>query len=114
MTRKPTKQKTRKAPAATPASPEPPDNGEEHLTDLEHLDELNRMVQRMHGLEAAILGVCDSDTPFDNGIYRLTIDIADAMKVCAEAFEAERQRRKTASRMSDSDDELNLATPNQG
>jgi hypothetical protein len=89
MAKKPTKPKIRKA----SASPEPPDDGEERLTDLEHLDELDRMVQRVHGLEAAIHGACDRDKPFDHGLKRLVFDVADAMENCAAAFEAGRQRR---------------------
>jgi hypothetical protein len=48
-------------------------------------------------LEAAVLGVCDSDTPFDQGLYQLATDITDLMKTCADAFEAERQLRKTTA-----------------
>jgi hypothetical protein len=49
------------------------------------------MVQRMHGLEAAILGVCgDSDTPFDAGLHQLASDVADQMEECAGALEVAR------------------------
>jgi hypothetical protein len=64
MVKKPTEPKIGEASAPMapkPISPEPPDDGEERLTDLEHLDELDRMVQRVHGLEAAIHGACDRD-----------------------------------------------------
>jgi hypothetical protein len=59
------------------------------------MDELNCMVDRMYGLEAAIVGVCDRDTPFENGLCQLAGDVADAMAACAEAFEAELKLRRT-------------------
>jgi hypothetical protein len=66
--------------APTLASPELPADDEERLTDPDHADELDRMKDRIFGLEAALLGACNSDT------------IADAMAACAKAFEAEWRR----------------------
>jgi hypothetical protein len=53
------------------------------------------MKDRLFGLEAAILGACDSDEPSNHGLKRLASNIGNAMEECAAAFEAERQRRRT-------------------
>jgi hypothetical protein len=67
---------------------------QERLTDLEHLDELNRMVNRLWGLNAAIAGL-NSDDDFDaSGVWQLADDICDQMEACAEAFKAETLLRK--------------------
>jgi hypothetical protein len=95
VNRKIAKSKIGEAPTPKPVSPEPPADGEERLDDIDHMDELNRMKHRIFGLEAAILGACNSDTSFNHGLKRLASDIADAMAACAEAFEAERELRRS-------------------
>jgi hypothetical protein len=72
----------------------PANDDEERLTDVGQMDELNRMKNRIYGLEAAILGACDRDEPFNHGLKRLAYDVAEAMEACVDAFEAERQRRR--------------------
>ena len=77
-------------------SQEPPAPGaEERLGDGDHLEELNAMVWRCHGLWAAILSICDDDLPFERGLNQLAEDVAHAMAECTEAFEAELERRRT-------------------
>jgi hypothetical protein len=94
MTRKPANSKTGKAPTPKPVSPEPPANdGDERLTDGDHMGELNRMKDRLFGLEAAIKDICDPAMPFEAGVCQLASDISNAMEKCAEAFEAERKLR---------------------
>jgi hypothetical protein len=76
-----------------PVSPELANDGEERLSDFAHVEELERMKDRLFGLRAAILGACDHDDAFDAGLRRLVADIADQMDECFAAFEAEHELR---------------------
>jgi hypothetical protein len=82
--------------APKPVSPEP-DGEEERLTDLDHSEELDRMVDRLRGLETAIEGLnLEAGCPADfilNGVYQLIEDVCDKMQACADAFCADRQHR---------------------
>ena len=70
---------------------------QEQLTDTEHHEELNRMVERLWGLNTAIRGLdLESGLPNDlivSGVYRLAEDVCEQMTACAEAFWAGRQIR---------------------
>jgi hypothetical protein len=75
MIKKSTKPKTRRAsapraPKSVSLESQAGDDGE-RLADLEHLDELCRMKDRLFGLEAGILGACDGGMQFDHGLTRL-------------------------------------------
>ena len=64
------------------------------LSDLDHFDELNKMKMRLHALETAICGARSFDSGDErDGILQLVDDLAEKMKACAEAFEAERKLR---------------------
>ena len=59
------------------------------LTDLDHLDELNRMKSRLRLLSVAAESVATTHDDVFSGFHQLIIDVADAMKRCAEAFDVE-------------------------
>jgi hypothetical protein len=67
----------------------------ERLDDIGHMDELNRMKDRIFGLEAAINHICDPAIAFEAGVCQLASDISNAMEECAKAFEAELEMRRT-------------------
>jgi homoserine kinase len=64
------------------------------LSDLDHIDELNKMKLRLHALETALCGAGSFDKGDErDGILQLVSDLAERMKACAEDFEAERKLR---------------------
>ena len=64
------------------------------LSDLEHTDELNRMKFRLYALETAVSGARSFDNGDErDGVLQLICDLAEQMRQCAEAFEAERKLR---------------------
>jgi hypothetical protein len=96
MTKKITKPKTGKAPTPKPVSPElPAVDDEERLDDIGHMDELNRMKDRLFGLQAAINDICDPKVAFEAGVCQLASDISNAMAACAAAFEVEMELQRT-------------------
>jgi hypothetical protein len=76
---------------------EKPESQQKRLTDLDHENELGNMVDRLYGLTAALHDSFDDGpnmTPCASGTFRLLADVCDKMKVCADAFAAERQLRE--------------------
>jgi hypothetical protein len=67
----------------------------ERLDDIGHMDELNRMKDRIFGLEAAINHICDPAIAFEAGVCQLASDISNAMAACAAAFEVEMELQRT-------------------
>jgi hypothetical protein len=75
---------------------EEPESQQVRLTDMEHCEELGRMVERLRGLQALIEGGLNLDAglPCDsivNGVHRLVDDVCESMEACADAFHAARQ-----------------------
>jgi len=85
-----------KAKARAPANePEPEiEAEEERLSDLQHVDALNDMKNRLLGLNAAIRGL-ESNDSFATGVIQLADDICDQMEACVKAFDDERHMRMT-------------------
>lgn len=63
------------------------------LTDLDHLDELNRMKSRMLALYVAADSMAGVSAEVFEGFEQLIADVSDAMKRCAEAFDVEHTLR---------------------
>jgi hypothetical protein len=64
------------------------------LSDLGHIDELNKMNLRLYALETALSGARSFDKGNErDGILQLVSDLAEKMKACAEDFEVERKLR---------------------
>jgi len=101
MAKKSTMPKRGKAPAPKPVSAEPENGDEQQLTDLEHSEELDRMVDRLRGLQVAVEGLLEGGLPADfmrNGVYRLIEDVCDKMQDCADTFHADRQASMAEAR----------------
>jgi hypothetical protein len=79
-----------------------PESEQERLTDLEHGDELSRMVARLSGLQTALYGLdLENSEPSKStvdGFFQLVDDVCENMKACAEAFSAERELRMAEGR----------------
>jgi hypothetical protein len=61
--------------------------GDEHLADLRHTDEFNRMTSRLFGLEATVAGAATfSNSDERDSVLQLVFDIVQQMESCAKAF----------------------------
>lgn len=68
----------------------------DRLTDLDHADELGRMKVRLRALSVSAQSALTGNAEVLDGFHQLLIDAADAMRQCAEAFDAERSLRNPA------------------
>jgi hypothetical protein len=67
------------------------EEAQERLTDLNLVDEMDRMTRRCSGLESAIYGAVHYNEL--HGVLHIAVDITKAMEPLAKDLEAERQLR---------------------
>ena len=68
----------------------------ERLSDVRHQDELDRMKGRLLALSVAADAMSGASDEVFSGFHQLIVDASDAMRRCAEAFDAEREMRNSA------------------